>query len=86
MYALVTAYLDDPDEKLKPIILKMVAGLDDYVKATRKEKDVLLFGFLIKSLMVCAGYLNSEQALNLSTWIGNCHSQNSTAFNRLIDY
>ncbi len=69
LYALVTAYLDDPDEKLKQTIFKMVAGLDSYVRSTQKEKDLLLSGFLIKSLMVCARYLHSESALNLSAWI-----------------
>ncbi|HEX9971958.1 MAG TPA: hypothetical protein VGD14_07810 [bacterium] len=69
LYALATAYLDDPDKKLKQTIFKMVDGLDSCVKSTQKEKDILLSGFLIKSLMVCVRYLNSEQALNLSTWI-----------------
>jgi hypothetical protein len=69
LYALLTAYLDNPEEKLRQTILKMVDSLDSYVKSTNKEKDVLIFGFLIKSLMVCARYLNSEQALNLSAWI-----------------
>lgn len=69
LYALATAYLDNPDERLRQAILKMVTGLDSYVKTTKREKDILIFGFLIKSLMACARNLNSEQALNLSAWI-----------------
>ncbi len=69
LYALAMVYLDQPDEKLRSIIFKMVAGLDTYVKSTQREKDHLLFGFLIKSLMVCARYFGSEQALNLAAWL-----------------
>ncbi|MDZ7335432.1 MAG: hypothetical protein ONB32_09740 [candidate division KSB1 bacterium] len=69
LYALATAYLDNPDEKLRLIILKLIAGIDRYIKTTRKEKDILMFGFLVKSLIVSARYLHSEQALALSAWI-----------------
>lgn len=69
LYALLTVYLDQPDKKLKATILKMVDGLDRIIPKMETAKQMAMAGFCVKSLMICARYLQSEIAFCLSAWI-----------------
>ena len=66
LYALVTAYADQPDERLRAIITRMV---DTLLRKTRQadiDGSGFLSGFIIKSLMACARALRHEPALELA--------------------
>ncbi len=67
LYALLTAYLDRRDDVLQKAIFQMVNSL--LVKIERNDPRhaaVIPTGFCIKSLMVCARYLNYDPALKLA--------------------
>ncbi|MBI4600952.1 MAG: hypothetical protein HY721_03240 [Planctomycetes bacterium] len=64
LYALVTAYVDSPDEALRSAIVKMAGGL--VARAERQADAGFLGGFGIKSLMACARTLRHEAASKLA--------------------
>jgi hypothetical protein len=66
LYTLVTAYLDNGDEKLRDITLKMVSSLHAKAQAGFSDGGGFLSGFIIKSLMAAARHLNSAQALEVA--------------------
>jgi len=65
LYALITAWLDDGDTKLKDAIGKMVGGL----LARAKGGDMPNSGFAVKSLMTCERHLKLGSSLELAKLI-----------------
>lgn len=66
LYALVTAYLDNGDDSLRKAIQKMLEGLQQRYEDSAEAVSALTYGFIIKSLMVCARLMSSELALHLA--------------------
>lgn len=68
LYALVTAYLDYGDKKLKNICTTMVDTLLVKQKESglRDDPNISLTGFTIKSLMACARLMDYDPALELA--------------------
>jgi hypothetical protein len=68
LYALVTAYLDSGDSKLKKTCTKMVDTLlaKQKVGGLRDDPNISLTGFSIKSFMVCARFMNYEPAFEVA--------------------
>ena len=62
LYALVTAYIDNRNEPLKKAIFKMV----DTLLEKHEKGEGFIGGFIIKSLMICARYMDYAPALKLS--------------------
>ncbi len=65
LYALVTVYLDHPQEYLRQVIFKMVDGMLARAEQTGGDGS-FLGGFAIKSLMTCARFMEYEPALRLA--------------------
>jgi hypothetical protein len=66
LYALVTAYLDTGEAALRDAARKMVDSLRARSQAGDATAGGFLGGFMIKSLMACARYLDYEPALTLA--------------------
>ena len=70
LYTLVTAYADSDDPELKKKVFKMVDTLLARVQAMARDGNApeggFLYGFIIKSLMVCARTMGYEPALDLA--------------------
>ena len=66
LYALVTAYADQPDEQLAQVIRRMVDTLLTRTRTAAIDGGGFLSGFIIKSLMACARALDCAPALELA--------------------
>ena len=66
LYALVTAWLDNRDPGLAAQINTMVDSLLRQVTTGEGSGQGFVSGFIIKSLMACARYLDSKPALDLA--------------------
>ena len=66
LYALVTAWLDNKDPVRAAQINRMVTSLLRKVSTGEGAGQGFLSGFIIKSLMACARYLGSADALTLA--------------------
>ena len=66
LYTLVTSYLDNPDPQLRQIILNAVHTLLERTRTGISIGQGFVGGFIIKSLMACARYLDSSDALELA--------------------
>ncbi|MGH7454426.1 MAG: hypothetical protein ACRENG_23935, partial [bacterium] len=69
LYALVTVYLDNGDPALRKIILKMIDGLRQRFESGNEPFSAVAYGFIIKSLMVCARLMNVEAELQLAEFL-----------------
>ena len=65
LYCLVTSYLDNRDESLRQIICKMVDTMAEKIE----KGDYPASGWVIKSLMVCARYMDYKPAIKLAELI-----------------
>ena len=65
LYALVTAYLDRPEEALRQVVIRMVDGMVARADDQGLEQG-FLGGFAVKSLMACARLMGYKPALQLA--------------------